>query len=286
MRLFEGFTQDERLELAPELLPVSFPAGYSVVNQGDGGDAMFIIATGEAYATVQHAHGFEVTTVKQYSPGDYFGESAMLSGQPQMASVLTATPCTCLVIDRPLLEKLSRNITVAETLARSEARTRHRLARSKSTRVISRNPSGISMGGMGGMPMLRSGDGAWPRAMRRSGDYGRAEDGTATGPRDATSTNPRNTRTRMRLSGLPRDKEQVVAPLDVPSTTPAQRWRWAGTAVRHGPSSLAATPAQLAEVEARVSDRLEELSGKLAAMGDKMETRFDRLEAALLKLPS
>ena len=90
----------------------------------------------------------------------------------------------------------------------------------------------------------------------------------------------------MRLSGLPRDKEQVVAPLDVPSTTPAQRWRWAGTAVRHGPSSLAATPAQLAEVEARVSDRLEELSGKLAAMGDKMETRFDRLEAALLKLPS
>lgn len=79
---------------------------------------MFFLVEGEAKATKVLKLGEEATEVKAYQPGDYFGELALLRGEPRAANVIAKTPCTCVSMDRhsfkrmlgPLNEILKRNI--------------------------------------------------------------------------------------------------------------------------------------------------------------------------------
>ena len=55
--------------------------------------------------------------MKDYAAGDYFGELALLKGEPRAASILSTTPIKCATLDRfafkrllgPLEDILSRN---------------------------------------------------------------------------------------------------------------------------------------------------------------------------------
>ena len=53
------------------------------MRQGDPGDTMYFIEAGQATAEIDGKG-----VVKDYSPGDYFGELALMSNQPRSASVI------------------------------------------------------------------------------------------------------------------------------------------------------------------------------------------------------
>jgi CRP-like cAMP-binding protein len=110
--LFRGLS----LARARELLQVArlreYPAGQRIIAQGSPGDAFYVITSG--VASVQQ----QGTELKRYQSGDYFGETALILGQPRNADVVAHTGCTLVEIDRYDFMYLLRGTDIAERLVR------------------------------------------------------------------------------------------------------------------------------------------------------------------------
>ena len=81
------------LELVARLADeVDVPAGRRLVTQGDLADAFYLILEGTVAIDRDGAR------ISDLGPGDFFGELAMLSQIPRMASATATTPCRLLVV--------------------------------------------------------------------------------------------------------------------------------------------------------------------------------------------
>eukprot|EP00927_Polykrikos_kofoidii_P012321 TRINITY_DN15310_c0_g1_i1.p1 TRINITY_DN15310_c0_g1~~TRINITY_DN15310_c0_g1_i1.p1 ORF type:complete len:863 (-),score=151.51 TRINITY_DN15310_c0_g1_i1:60-2648(-) len=115
--IFQELNEDQRASLAEVLEEEEFDTDEAILEQGEKDDKMYILRKGKAVACIQGDQG-EVE-VMRYSEGDYFGEIALLLGEPRKASVYAETDKTeCLYIGRdtfnrvlgPLQSFLERNI--------------------------------------------------------------------------------------------------------------------------------------------------------------------------------
>lgn len=96
-RLYESFLEEvpllstltryERSKIADALETQKYPPGTSIINEGDAGEAFYLLESGEAEA---YKRGVE-NPVKLYHKGDYFGELALLNDAPRAASVVSKT---------------------------------------------------------------------------------------------------------------------------------------------------------------------------------------------------
>lgn len=95
-RMYESFLEEvpllstltlyERSKIADALNTQKFPAGSTIIREGDPGEAFFLLESGEAEAFKRDAGE---APVKQYKKGDYFGELALLDDKPRAASVIS-----------------------------------------------------------------------------------------------------------------------------------------------------------------------------------------------------
>jgi len=89
-----------------------------IIKEGDEGKDLYFLVEGEAFASKVLEEGGEETEVKTYHKGDYFGELALLNGDPRAANVKARTDVVCVTMDRhsvkrmfgPLDEILKRNM--------------------------------------------------------------------------------------------------------------------------------------------------------------------------------
>merc|ERR1712232_342722 len=77
---------------------VIFDAGATIIKEGDDGDNLFVIEEGSPVCK-KKIDG-EEKIVKTCTPGDVFGELALLYNCPRAATVETADGCTCWQLDR------------------------------------------------------------------------------------------------------------------------------------------------------------------------------------------
>ncbi len=86
------------------LTSVTFPKGERIINKGDVGEVFYILREGIVKV---HDIGFGASQyVDQFlKPGDWFGERALLTGEPRIANCTAESPCSTLCLSRETFEK-------------------------------------------------------------------------------------------------------------------------------------------------------------------------------------
>lgn len=76
----------------------SFPRSTVLINEGDQGDALYVILSGRVKVFSSNEAGREFV-IDFHAAGEYVGEMT-LDGAPRSASVMTVEPTTCAVVNR------------------------------------------------------------------------------------------------------------------------------------------------------------------------------------------
>ncbi len=84
--VFAGFTPRTLTEIADKMWLEEHPAGEVVIRQGDPGDKFYLIRQGAVDVIVDD--GTMSRVVATLKEGDFFGEAALLTGEPRNASVV------------------------------------------------------------------------------------------------------------------------------------------------------------------------------------------------------
>jgi CRP-like cAMP-binding protein len=101
----------------------SFPMGHSVVVEGEPGASMFALVRGRV-EVVRHLQGGERKKVAQLPEGAFFGELALISEGPRLASVVAAEPVVVLEFTRARLEEVVRRHPVVGQVVQAFYRER------------------------------------------------------------------------------------------------------------------------------------------------------------------
>ncbi len=97
-------------------------AGQVVVQEGDDGDAMFVIREGRCEVARAQDEGGDLA-IGELRPGDWFGEIAVLRGVERTATVRTLDESTLIrvsatVLDKLLMDDLETGVALEQTVAR------------------------------------------------------------------------------------------------------------------------------------------------------------------------
>src|SRR5687767_3152238 len=95
--LFADLPAADLIPLAGVVRRRRYARGAVIFTQGDLGQVAFIVRAGLVEIVVESADGRDLV-LYEVRPGDYFGEMALLEGQPRSASAVCAEPTELLAI--------------------------------------------------------------------------------------------------------------------------------------------------------------------------------------------
>lgn len=105
--LTEVLSDEEFAALSAELEEHRFMQGDIILEDGDEGDALYLIAEGRVRISKGDRQNHE-TILALLHPGDFFGELELIDGRPRAARVTAVEACVLWSIRRPAFEKLLR----------------------------------------------------------------------------------------------------------------------------------------------------------------------------------
>ncbi|MCI0459601.1 MAG: ATP-binding cassette domain-containing protein [Gemmataceae bacterium] len=85
--VFEKSTPAQLTEISQKMLKEHYTPGTTIIRQGDEGDKFFLIRDGTVDVLVKEGDGVP-RKVATMGPGDFFGETALLTGEPRNATVV------------------------------------------------------------------------------------------------------------------------------------------------------------------------------------------------------
>jgi hypothetical protein len=124
--LFGGLSGAEATILGTFMERVSAEPGEVIVREGDLGDDMYLIETGQAEVRVGRggrSQG-ETVTIATLGPGDFFGEVALLTGSHRIADVVATEPSTLLRLGREAYDRYLTHAAEVERQVTKAAMTR------------------------------------------------------------------------------------------------------------------------------------------------------------------
>jgi CRP/FNR family transcriptional regulator, cyclic AMP receptor protein len=91
--LFKRLDSEELERLAMRVEQVDFPAGETIFNENDKGDALYVVHSGSVRIWVLDEDA-EPVTLAELKPGDFFGELAVLDRGPRSSNATSITDIT------------------------------------------------------------------------------------------------------------------------------------------------------------------------------------------------
>ncbi|CAK8991289.1 unnamed protein product [Durusdinium trenchii] len=105
--LMKRLPRDEHPIVAEACEACEFQNGDVIIQQGDPGDAFYVIRSGEARVFVQTNDGQD--QVASLKGGDYFGENALLRDEPRTATIIASSRLLAFRIRRDKFQELGLN---------------------------------------------------------------------------------------------------------------------------------------------------------------------------------
>jgi putative ABC transport system ATP-binding protein len=93
--LFRALTPTQLTDVAEKMKKRKYEAGETIIREGESGEEFFLISDGEA-DVIRADH-----EVARLGRGDFFGEVALISGEPRNATVLATQPLDTFVLGKP-----------------------------------------------------------------------------------------------------------------------------------------------------------------------------------------
>ena len=127
-----------------------FAAGEKICVQGEPGDSFYVIRSGKVGVEVRDASG-EVFLSSEIAVGNYFGEMALLTGEPRSATVFAVSDSELLTVGKDDLRDLivahpDVEQVICKVLAQRQLRTERAREEAEEERA-SRGPKGDASGG-------------------------------------------------------------------------------------------------------------------------------------------
>jgi CRP/FNR family transcriptional regulator, cyclic AMP receptor protein len=122
--LFQDLEESELRQVLDRTCCREFPAGAVIIQEGDPGDSLFIMQTGEVEITKQLTLVLDEDTPKERvmirlkaENGVYFGEMALLESENRSATVTALTDCSLLELhQKDFLDLIEQNPTMGVKL--------------------------------------------------------------------------------------------------------------------------------------------------------------------------
>lgn len=97
--LFEGLDDSVLERMARGSALRRYTAGEVLVRQGEPGDSLFVIRSGQVRVELR-VDGGPSATLNRLGPNDFFGEMSLLTGEPRSASVIAETEAEVVVVEK------------------------------------------------------------------------------------------------------------------------------------------------------------------------------------------
>ena len=114
----------ELMQISDAIKSATYQKDDYIIREGEMGDVFYILEEGECVATKTLEPGKPDTVIKDYGVGDYFGERALIKGEPRYANIIVKSETAKVIsLDRtsfkrllgPIEDLLKRNIEKYKT---------------------------------------------------------------------------------------------------------------------------------------------------------------------------
>ena len=114
----------ELMQISDAIKTATFHKDEYIIKEGEMGDVFYILEEGNCIATKTIEPGKPEEKVKEYKEGDYFGERALIKGEPRAANIIAKSEIVKVIsLDRvsfkrllgPISELLKRNMEKYQT---------------------------------------------------------------------------------------------------------------------------------------------------------------------------
>ena len=106
--IFSCLEDDELGRLGQVAVRKKFPRNTVLLSEGDITDSLYVIISGKVKTIINDENGREII-LSISGPGEYFGEMALIDGEPRSATIVTREACQMFVFSKEDLKGILRS---------------------------------------------------------------------------------------------------------------------------------------------------------------------------------